>query len=349
LPYGAAQMGTKYSHLTDADRVLIEAMHRAGRSGRCIAQAVGVHPSTISREISRSRTVVFGYTAYTAQRRAVRLRREASLARRKLGADLRSPRWRTVLDGLRSGWSPQQIAGRLKASGSHMQALSMSHETIYCAIYAMPRGTLRSDLISMLRKHHKVRMPRTRGQARCQAVQDITPIALRPPEVAARIVPGHWEGDLIKGPANRSAVGTLIERTSRFLMLVKLDGSSAQDTLNGFSRRLRKVPPSLRRTLTYDQSSEMALHRTLAERLRIDIYFCDPRSPWQRGTNENANGLVREYLPKGVDLSQFSHQQLSSIEQSLNTRPRKILGFRTPEEVFNDLKFDHIAGVALEL
>ncbi len=342
-------MGTQYSHLTEADRVWIEAMHRNGQSGRAIAQAVGVHPSTISREISRSRSVVFDYTAYTAQRRVRRLQRDAGLARRKLGDDLRSPRWRTVLDGLRSGWSPQQIAGRLSAAGARTQELQVSHETIYCAIYAMPRGTLRSDLISLLRQHHKARMPRARGQARCQAVQDITPIALRPPEVAARIVPGHWEGDLIKGPANRSAVGTLVERTSRYLMLVKLDGSTAQDTLTGFSRRLLCVPESLRRTLTYDQGSEMAMHKTLSERIHIDIYFCDPHSPWQRGTNENANGLVREYLPKGVDLSQFSHQQLSAIEQSLNNRPRKILGFRTPAEVFNDLKINDVAGVALEL
>jgi transposase, IS30 family len=342
-------MGTKYSHLTEADRLIIEAMHRSGQSGRSIASAVGVHPSTISREISRSRTVVFDYTAYIAQKRVRRLRREAGLARRKLGGDLRSPRWRTVLDGLRSGWSPQQICGRLNAAGTRTESLHMSHETIYCALYAMPRGTLRSQLIALLRQHRKARMPRTRGQARCQAVQDITPIALRPPEVAARIVPGHWEGDLIKGPANRSAVGTLIERTSRYLMLVKLDGSTAQGVLEGFSRRLKSVPDSLRQTLTYDQGSEMALHRTLAERLRIDIYFCDPRSPWQRGSNENANGLVREYLPKGVDLSQFSRQQLTSIEQSLNNRPRKILGFRTPAEVFNDLKINDVAGVALEL
>lgn len=202
-------MGTKYSHLTEADRLIIESMHRLGHSGRAIANAVGVNPSTISREISRSRTVVFDYTAYTAQKRVLRLRRESGLARRKLGSDLRTARWRTVLDGLRSGWSPQQICGRLSAAGTRTQALHMSHETIYCAIYAMPRGALRSELIGLLRQHHKARMPRTRGQARCQAVQDITSIALRPPEVAARIVPGHWEGDLIKGPTNRSAVGTL--------------------------------------------------------------------------------------------------------------------------------------------
>jgi IS30 family transposase len=229
-----------------------------------------------------------------------------------------------------------------------IQALSVSHETVYAAIYAMPRGDLRTELVSLLRKSHRGRLPRARGQGRFTGLQDMTSIALRPPEVAARIVPGHWEGDLIKGAMNRSAVGTIVERLSRYVMFVKLDSASAIDVLNGFTRRLLTIPPGLRKTMTYDQGSEMALHQTLAKRLRIDIFFCDPHSPWQRGSNENANGLIREYLPKGVDLSQFSHQQLSVFEQSLNHRPRKILGFRTPHEVFNALKLDNIAGVALQ-
>ena len=330
----------------------IDSMLTRKHSCRSIARTLGVSTSTVTREISRSRHEPFGYTAYMAQRQSVARRRRAGLQRRKLGSNLRTPRWRTVLDGLRCRWSPQQIAGRLAAMNPEtgdvaLSALQVSHETIYCAIYAMPRGTLRSELIGLLRKSHKTRMPRARGVMRSNAVQDMTSIELRPPEVAARIVPGHWEGDLIKGPLNRSSVGTLVERTSRYLMLVKLDGNSARDVLDGFARRLKTVPDSLRKTMTYDQGSEMALHATLAKRLRIDIFFCDPHSPWQRGSNENANGLVREYLPKGVDLSQFSHQQLSSIEQSLNTRPRKILGFRTPHEVFSTLKIGDIAGVAL--
>jgi IS30 family transposase len=227
-------------------------------------------------------------------------------------------------------------------------ALTVSHETIYCAIYAMPRGTLRTELISLLRKSHKARLPRARGSQRKGGLPNMKNIALRPPEVAARIVPGHWEGDLIKGAMNRSSVGTLVERTSRFVMLVKLDGGCASDILEGFERRLKSIPESLRKTMTYDQGSEMALHETLSKQLHMDIFFCDPHSPWQRGSNENANGLIREYLPKGMDLSTVSHQQLTAIEHALNNRPRKILGFQSPHEVFSQLRQSHTAGVALQ-
>jgi transposase, IS30 family len=226
--------------------------------------------------------------------------------------------------------------------------LRVSHETIYCAIYAMPRSTLRTELVGLLRKSHKTRLPRARGTARRGGLPNMTNISLRPPEVAARIVPGHWEGDLIKGAMNRSSVGTLVERISRYVMLVKLDGNTAEDVLDGFKRRLKSVPESLRKTMTYDQGSEMALHETLSRQLKMDIFFCDPHSPWQRGSNENANGLVREYLPKGMDLSQVTHQQLTAIEHSLNHRPRKILNFHSPHEVFSALTADFIRGVALQ-
>lgn len=176
----------------------------------------------------------------------------------------------------------------------------------------------------------------------------MTSIHLRPPDVAARVVPGHWEGDLIKGAGGRSAIGTLVERTSRYVMLVRLDGMSAQHILDGYSRRLREIPPSLRKTLTYDQGSEMALHKDLARRLRLDVYFCDAHSPWQRGSNENANGIIREFLPKGIDLSPFTDQDLRRIEFVMNNTPRKILGFATPLEVFDQIKIDQIAGVALQ-
>jgi IS30 family transposase len=225
---------------------------------------------------------------------------------------------------------------------------NISHETIYCAIYAMPRGSLRTELVKALRKSHAGRLPRARGSSRFTGIQGMTPIALRPPEVAARIVPGHWEADLIKGAANASAVGTMVERTSRFIMLTSLPNASASSVLDGFTRRLRTVPTSLRKTLTYDQGTEMSLHQDLAKRLRMDIYFCDAHSPWQRGTNENANGLIREYMPKGADLKSYSDSDLRDIEELLNNRPRAVLGFRTPAEVFADLKLNEIAGVALQ-
>ena len=313
---------------------------------------MGFSPSTISREVRRGSGQPFGYEARVGQFEARRRRRLASRQRRKLGGDLRSPRWRAVLAGLRRGWSPQQIAGRLRLMHIHddsrASSVRVSHETIYCAIYAMPRGTLRTELVKLLRKSHSGRLPRARGTSRFTGIQDMTPIQLRPPEVAARIVPGHWEGDLIKGAGNRSSVGTLVERTSRYLLLAQLDSSSSANVLDGFTRRLKTVPASLRKTLTYDQGTEMALHDTLAKRLHIDIYFCDPHSPWQRGSNENANGLIREYLPKGMDLSTLTQQELSTIENALNHRPRKILGFRTPHEVFTELKIGDIAGVALQ-
>jgi IS30 family transposase len=343
-------MGTQYCHLSEADRLTIQSMLALGLSFRRIAVRLKVSPSTISREVERGSGKPFGYQAHVAQGESVARRRRASRLRRKLGSDVRSPLWRVVRRDLRAGWSPQQIAGRLRlmhAKPQSLRSLTVSHETIYCAIYAMPRGSLRTELVKLHRKSHRGRLPRARGQARAGALQDITPIVLRPPEVAARIVPGHWEGDLIKGASNRSAVGTLVERTSRLVLLVKLDGLSAMDILNAFTRRLKSIPPSLRKTLTYDQGSEMSLHRTMAKRLRIDIFFCDPHSPWQRGSNENANGMIREYLPKGMDLSTVSQQQLSSIEYALNHRPRRILGYRTPQEVFSELKMSDIAGVAL--
>ena len=173
-----------------------------------------------------------------------------------------------------------------------------------------------------------------RGQDRRGQLQDITPIAERPKEVETRAVPGHWEGDLIKGKYNRSAVGSLVERTSRYLILVRLDDAKAPTVHRGFVRKMKPVPKSLRKSLTYDRGREMALHKQIAVDLELTVYFADPHAPWQRGSNEHTNGLVREYLPKGTDLSGYSQADLNKIANLLNTRPRKKLGFRTPEEVY---------------
>jgi IS30 family transposase len=354
-------MGTHYSHVTMADRISIQAFIQAKLSSPEIARKLNLSRSTIHREINRSKSeptaLARDYQAGAAQLRSQGRRGAGAATRRKLGSDTDSPLWRTVQNGLRCHWSPQQIAGKLpRMNKAAMEAglampeqpMSVSHETIYCAIYAMPRSTLRTELVGLLRQSHKTRLPRTRGTARKGGLPNMTNISLRPPEVAARIVPGHWEGDLIKGAMNRSSVGTLVERLSRYTMLVKLDGNTAQDVLEGFTRRLKSIPESLRKTMTYDQGSEMALHETLSAKLKIDIFFCDPHSPWQRGSNENANGLVREFLPKGMDLSQVSHQQLAAIEHMLNHRPRKILNFHSPHEVFSTLTAQYIAGVALQ-
>lgn len=346
-------MGIHYCHLSQTQRVYIEVLHRGGVKPAAIARFLGRHRSTVVREIERARTLGFQlYVADFGQRFYERARRRAGLARRKLDPALSSPFWKPVLEGLAAHRSPQEIAGRLRASciipGSHLRERAyVSHETIYCAIYAMPRGTLRHELVSQLARSPEGRRPRSRA-SRPPRLPDMVSIALRPPEVAARVVPGHWEGDLIKGAAGRSAIGTLVERTSRYVMLVPLQGLSASHILDGFSRRLREVPASLRKTLTYDQGSEMALHKLLAKRLRMEVYFCDAHSPWQRGSNENANGIIREFLPKGIDLSPFTSKDLLSLEFVLNNTPRKILGFKTPDEVFSQLKIGDIAGVALQ-
>lgn len=339
-------MGTHYSHLSEAQRIALDALLIQGHSQRSAARQLGISHSTVSRELKRARAYGFSrYVALFGQRAYLAGRKRAGLLRRKLCPSGRSRLWRLVRAGLHRRWSPQQIAGRLK-SMNHPDYVS--HETIYCAIYAQPRGTLRTELITLLRKSHAGRLPRARGSKRT-TLPNMTSIELRPPEVAARIVPGHWEGDLIKGARNASAVGTLVERSSRYVMLVKLDGFGSTPVLEGFTKRLRRVPASLRKTLTYDQGAEMAKHETLAKRLHMDIFFCDPHSPWQRGSNENANGLIREYLPKGMDLSSVTQAQLTAIEQSLNNRPRAILDFATPQEVFDQLKLNHIAGVALQV
>ncbi len=342
-----------YSHLSFGERVYIEVLLHHGASIRAVASALGRDRSTVHREVCRARS--FGFRTYAAdfgQRFYAQGRRRAGRSRRKLGADLSSPAWQCVLSGLAAHMSPQEIAGRFRRScimpGSHLHdPRYVSHETIYCAIYALPRGTLRTELVRQLCRSREGRRPRSRS-ARPPRLQDMKSIHLRPPEVAARIVPGHWERDLIKGAGGRSAVGTLVERTSRYVMLVRLDGLSAQHILDGYTRRLRQIPPSLRKTLTYDQGSEMALHKDLSRRLRMDVYFCDAHSPWQRGSNENANGIIREFLPTGIDLSPFTDQDLRRIEYVMNNTPRKILEFATPQEVFDQIKIDQIAGVALQ-
>jgi IS30 family transposase len=221
----------------------------------------------------------------------------------------------------------------------------LSAETIYVGLYVLPRGALRSELLAALRQARKARRPRARGTDRRGQIPHMTPIAERPADVATRTVPGHWEGDLIKGARNGSAVGTLVERTTRLVLLARMEGTDATSARQGFTKKLRHVPALLRKTLTYDRGKEMAEHAHLAQRLSIQVFFADPYSPWQRGTNENTNGLLRQYLPKGTDLSGYTQRELNAIAHRLNTRPRKCLNFATPLEVYAHLR--HHSPVAL--
>jgi IS30 family transposase len=214
----------------------------------------------------------------------------------------------------------------------------LSAETIYAGLYVLPRGALRSELLAALRQARKARRPRARGIDRRGQIPHLASIAERPADVATRTVPGHWEGDLLKGARNGSAVGTLVERMTRLVILARMEGTDATSARQGFTRKLRHVPAALRKTLTYDRDKEMAEHERLAQRLAIRVFFADPHSPWQRGTNENTNGLLRQYLPKGTDLSGYTQRELNAIAYRLNTRPRKCLDFATPLEVYAELR-----------
>jgi IS30 family transposase len=320
-------MGRRYKHLSAEERNGIQTGLNLGLSRRALARRLGRAPSTISREV---RCGCSG-PSYDAARAGQQARRRRWRGPRKLKAG--SALEREVQAGLRRGWSPEQIAGKLKQMHPQEPAARVSHETIYAYIYAQPRGALRKLLIGALRQAHKARLPRSRGRDRRGRLRNMVSIHDRPPEALGRQVAGHWEGDLIKGARNASAVGTLVERKSRFVLLAKVDGLDAEAVLEGFTRRLRTLPVGLRKTLTYDQGREMARHQELAKRLNLRVYFADPHSPWQRPTNENTNGLLRQYLPKGMDLSSLSQRYLTQVATALNTRPRKCLGFATPEEV----------------
>ena len=248
--------------------------------------------------------------------------------------------WQQVRTQLAEGCSPEQIAGRLRRAYPDDMGKQLSAETIYAGLYVLPRGTLRSALLAALRQARTARRPRARGTDRRGQIPHMTPIAERPAEVVTRTVPGHWEGDLIKGARNGSAIGTLVERTTRLVLLARMDGTDATSARKGFTKKLRHVPTLLRKTLTYDRGNERAEHERLAQRLAIRIFFADPYRPWQRGTKENTNGLLRQYVPKGTDWSGYTQRELNAIAHRLNTRPRKCLNVATPLEVFTHLRHD---------
>ena len=322
-----------YTHLSIEERETLSLGLALGQSLRMMAMVLGRTPSTVSREAARNARG-HPYRACTAQRLAAARTHQPRRPRKLLDPWL----WHYVQTHLRHGCSPEQIAGRLRHAYPDDMQKHLSAETIDVALYVLPRGTLRQELLAALRQARKARRPRSRGTDRRGQIPNMTPMAERPAEVASRTVPGHWEGDLIKGARNGSAVGTLVERTTRLVILARMEGTDAVSAREGFTRKLRHVPAPLRKTLTYDRGKEMAEHERLAQRLAIQIFFADPYSPWQRGTNENTNGLLRQYLPKGTDLLGYTQRELNAIAQRLNTRQRTWLNFATPLEVFTQLR-----------
>ena len=243
----------------------------------------------------------------------------------------------SVEEGLRRKWSPEQISRRLREEHPNDEAMQISHETIYKALYIQGRGSLRRELAQYLRFKRTHRRPRPRAQLRGRII-DMVEISQRPPEVEARAVPGHWEGDLIFGKGTKHAIGTLVERKTRFVMLLHLpNGRSAEHVREALTKKIQQLPSELRRSLTWDRGREMAEHAQFTIDTGVRVFFCDPHAPWQRGSNENTNGLLRQYFPKNEDLSIYSAAQLDAVAAELNGRPRQTLDWKTPSEVLNEL------------
>jgi IS30 family transposase len=313
-------------HLTRADREEITRGLAAGDSLRAIASRLGRSPSTVSREVSRNG----GRERYRSEdsddaawRRSQRPKACALAERPRLRAE--------VARKLSEEWSPQQISGWLREEFPDDARMQVSHETIYRSLFVQARGVLRKELVHHLRSGRLFRRSRhatTKGQGR-GGIRDAVSIRERPAEAEDRAVPGHWEGDLLAGAGN-THIATLVERKSRFAILVKVDSKDTQTVVKALQRRVRTLPRQLKRTLTWDRGSEMASHRDFTVATDVKVYFCDPQSPWQRGTNENTNLLLRQYFPKGTDLSRFTQAELDRVARRLNGRPRQTLGFKTP-------------------
>jgi transposase, IS30 family len=347
----------KRPRLTLDERVAIEVGVKTGKSIRSIADDVGRHPSTVMREIERNAFCYgryreryrFGapkkggrdakprYNATGAQARSQQRARRPKPSKLAVHEELREEVQTRLLDK----HSPEQIALRLRVDFPDDTEMRVSHETIYQSIYVQGKGNLRRDLHQCLRTGRALRKPQRRAGERRGRIPDMVNISERPPEVEDRAVPGHWEGDLILGAGGRSAIGTLVERATRFVMLLHLpEDHGALAVQEAIVAKMAELPAILRKTLTWDQGSEMANHAAIAAATELDIYFCDPHSPWQRGTNENTNGLLRQYFAKGTDLSVFPADYLDYVAMQLNTRPRKTLGVKTPAEALDELLSD---------
>ncbi len=320
--------------LSLAEREEIAVRTAQGWSARRISRLLGRPPSTICRELARNRRADGRYRGVAADVLA-----RGRAARPKPTRLATNPRLaQEVQRRLAKHDSPEQIAGRLAADFPDDPSMRISHEMIYQELYVHTRGTLTKELARCLRTGRVRRRPQRRTATAAGPIPDMVLLADRPAEVAQRVVPGHWEGDLICGTDNKSAIGTLVELTTSLTLLVPLpDGHTAPQVQAGITAVFAGLPEHLRRTLTWDQGGEMAAHKAPTQATGTQVYFCDPHSPWQRPTNENTNGLLRQYFPKGTDLSVHSNEHITAVQTEFNDRPRKRLGFRTPTEAFAEL------------
>ena len=326
-----------YKRLTIQERENISRSLAQQQTLRTIAKELNRAPSTISREIKRN-SGKSGYRAFSASQRS----KTASSSRRggqsKIAQDEQLRRY--VLKKLQEEWSPEEISKRIKIEYSKNMTMQVSHEAIYQYIYVLPRGELKQTLIKALRQEHKYRRTQKSGKTEEKRgkIANMLSIEERPVEVADRTVPGHWEGDLILGKYKRSALGTLVERTTRYTILVPLGNEKDADSVRkAYAEAFKTVPSELKKTMTYDQGKEMSEHEQFTIDSGIQVFFAHPGSPWERGTNENTNGLIRQYFPKGTDFTQVSDEEIKKVQRKLNDRPRKALNFYKPDEVFNKL------------
>lgn len=326
----------KYQRLSFEEREEISRGIWADEKQVTIARRLGRHASTISNEVRAN--ICFkkrSYHAIKAQERTTQQRKRQAKPR-KLDTNERLRDY--VYGKLREEWSPEEIAKRIKLAYPTDMSMRISHETIYQHLYCLPRGELKKELMKALRRERKFRFKRTAAHAKRSTITDFLSISERPEEVKDRTVPGHWEGDLLKGSmASNTALGTLVERTTRLTLLVPLEKKDAMSVRLAFARAFKRIPKVFKKTLTYDRGTEMAQHKLFTQGTKIQVYFADPHSPWQRGTNENTNGLLRQYFPKGIDFRTVSPALIRLAEKRLNSRPRKALGYHTPSERFYEL------------
>lgn len=337
-----------YTRLTASEREEISRGLSQGHSYGQIARTLGRKPSTVSREVSRLRYSAATYRATFAQEVAIRRRKHPKAHKLQTNERLRLYVENKLLH---EHWSPQQIAARIKLEYPNDMAMRVSHETIYTYVFCLARGSLKKELKAALRQHKysRGRRPSRSAHHKDSNIPDLVSIEERPKEVEDRTIPGHWEGDLILGKGNHTALGTLVERTTRTVILVPVTSKQAEHVAERFAEELEHLPGQLKLTLTYDRGSEMARHRLFTEKTQMKVYFADPHSPWQRGTNENTNGLIRQFFPKGTEFNKVSRAEVKHVQDLLNGRPRKALDYHTPYEKFSELLAEKGEAKANEL
>jgi len=326
-------MGKEYERLSFEEREEISLLLAKGETFYRIGKILGRARSTIFREVKGGCGNRYIYRAGRGQNRASRNASKRKYGKRKLRKEkiLRQ----MVFRKLKLRWSPEQIAQWLKKTYPEDENMHISHEAIYSYVYVLPKGQLKRELLKQLRRSHKYRHKQSanNGQRR-HKIPNLVSIDERPAEVNDRVIPGHWEGDLIAGKQNRSALGTLVERKTRYVMLVRLKTRETEHVARRYATKFNRLPSQMRLSMTYDQGTEMTAHESLTQTTKIKVYFAHPRSPWKRGTNENTNGLIRQFFPKGTDFTKISAREIKKVECLINERPRKTLCWETPQEVF---------------